>query len=102
MTIIQIIGFFRTKKWRKQRVSCQRNDRKNSRTERHDFPGWASRWVKSTTDKEKFLNFPKRRAKSGHWSLSRNQNGIKVLKTIVEAENKDKEDLVFEEKGFST
>lgn len=63
MTIIQIIGFLEQRNEENKELVAKEMIWKNSRTERHDFPGWASRWVKSTTDKEKFLKFSKEKGK---------------------------------------
>ena len=57
MTIIQVMGFLEQINKENKELVAKEMIWKNPRTESHDFPGWASRWVKSTTDKEKFLKF---------------------------------------------
>lgn len=70
MTIIQVMGFLEQINKENKELVAKEMIWKNPRTERHDFPGWASRWVKSTTDKEKFLKFSKEKGKkAGHWSF---------------------------------
>lgn len=105
MTIIQIIGFLEQRNKEKKKSQLPKEwYEKNPRTERHDFPGWASRWVKSTTDKEKFLKFSKDKGKKSRSLII--CPGIrmaqKVLKAIVEARKQRQRGFSFEEKGFST